>query len=368
MPAKSTKITKKKKFVFFACFVGKILFMRILIIGGTKFLGRHLIKAAQQNNHEVTLFNRGKFSQEDFKNVDQIHGDRNADLEKLSGGNWDACIDTCGYLPQTVATSAEFLADKVNQYVFISSGSVYAETSEPNYDEQTATAKLTKEQKEKFENFDLNQELNGLVLGESYGALKVLCEEAAERAMPNRVLNIRAGMIVGAFDWTDRFAYWVMRVARGSEMLAPGTPENFVQLIDARDLSEWIIKMIENGETGIYNATSVSLDLTFGKMLEEMKTTLESDARFVWADEKFLAANNVQPWSDMPFYLPESDAATQNFLTMNVDRALSKNLKIRSLKETVRDVFNWRKSQDFAMKAGISAERESELLAKWHKQ
>jgi 2'-hydroxyisoflavone reductase len=342
--------------------------MKILIIGGTKFLGRHLINAALGNDYEVTIFNRGQFSREDFENVKQIHGNRNADLEKLNGGYWDACIDTCGYLPQTVKASAEFLADKTNQYVFISSGSVYAETSEPHYDEKTATAKLTEEQKEKFENFDLNQELNGLVLGESYGALKVLCEEAAEKAMPNRVLNVRAGMIVGAFDWTDRFAYWVMRVARGGEIFAPGTPKNFVQLIDARDLSAWIIGMIENGETGTYNATSKSLDLTFGKMLEEMKTALESDAQLVWADENFLTANNVQPWSEMPFYLPESNAETRNFLTMNVDQALSKGLKTRSLSETIREVFNWRKSQNFAMKAGISAERERELLAEWYKR
>lgn len=342
--------------------------MKILIIGGTKFLGRHLIDAALANDHEVTLFNRGKFSREEFENVEQIHGDRHADLEKLSGGNWDAVIDTCGYLPQSVKKSAEFLADKVKQYVFISSGSVYAETSEPNYDEQTATAKLATEQKEKFENFDTNQELNGLVLGESYGALKVLCEEAAGRAMPNRVLNVRAGMIVGAFDWTDRFAYWVMRVASGGEVLAPGAPENFVQLIDVRDLSEWIIEMIERGETGIFNATSAPFDLTFGKMLDAMKSALATDAEFVWADEKFLVENNVAPWSEMPFYLPESDDAARNFLTMNVDRALSKNLKFRPLGETVRDVFEWRKSQHHQMRAGISAERERELLDKLRNQ
>ena len=338
--------------------------MKILIIGGTKFLGRHLINAALENDHEVTLFNRGQFSQEEFKNVEQIHGDRNFDLENLGGRSWDSVIDTCGYLPQTVRKSAEFLKDKVNQYVFISSGSVYADTSEANYDETTETGKLNAKQRGKFENIDPKQELNGLVLGESYGALKKLCEEAAESVMPNRVLNVRAGMIVGAFDWTDRFNYWVMRVANGGEVLAPGTPSNFVQLIDARDLSEWIIKMIEENVNGIFNVTSKSLNLTFGKMLEEMKDATGSDAEFVWADDKFLSENNVAPWSEMPFYLPESDEDVRNFLTMNVDKALAKGLKFRPLSDTITGALNWRKDQDFEMKAGISTERETELLNK----
>lgn len=339
--------------------------MKILIIGGTKFLGRHLINAALENEHKVTLFNRGRsYSDDKIENAEQIHGDRNSDLKKLGGRNWDAVIDTCGFLPQTVKTSAEFFKDKANQYVFISSGSVYADTSKANYDESTETGKLDAEQQEKFENFDLNQELNGIVLGESYGALKVLCEEAAEIAMPNRVLSVRAGMIVGKFDWTDRFNYWVMRVGRGGEILAPGMPEGFVQLIDARDLSEWIVKMIEENVKGIFNVTSKSLDLTFGKMLEEVKDATGSDAEFIWANDKFLTENNVAPWSEMPFYLPESDEDVRNFLTMNIDKALAKGLKFRPLSETILDVLSWRKNQDFEMKAGISAERETELLNK----
>ena len=342
--------------------------MKILIIGGTKFLGRHLLDAGLRKNHEVTLFNRGKkYADEAIPNVEEIHGDRSIDLEKLSGKTFDVVIDTCGYLPQTVEKSAEFLAERVNQYVFISSGSVYSDTSKANYDEKTATAKLDAKQKEKFENIDWNQELNGLVLGESYGALKVLCEAAAESAMPNRVLNVRAGMIVGGFDWTDRFTYWVMRVARGGDILAPGKPENFVQLIDVRDLSEWIIKMVEENVAGIFNVTGKPFDLTFGKMLDEIKTATKTQAEFIWADEKFLSENNVAPWSEMPFYLPESDESARNFLTMNVDKALAKNLKLRPLSETILEVFDWRKTQDFEMKAGISAEREKELIERWGK-
>ena len=254
------------------------------------------------------------------------------------------------------------MRDKINQYVFISSGSVYANTRRANYDETTATKTLDAEQQKEVEKIDPKGELDGLVLGENYGALKALCEKAAENAMPNRVLSVRAGMIVGKFDWTDRFAYWVMRVAEGGKILAPGVPENFVQLIDARDLSDWIIKMIEENVTGTFNVTSKSLDLTFGKMLDEIKIATESDAELIWADEGFLTENNVAPWSEMPFYLPESDETLRNFLTMNVDKALAKNLKFRPLNDTITEVLNWRENQDFEMKAGISDEREKQLI------
>lgn len=339
--------------------------MKILIIGGTKFLGRHLLDAALENNHEVTLFNRGKkYSDEEIPSVEEVHGDRNFELEKLSGRKFDAVIDTCGYLPQTVKKSAEFFADKANQYVFISSGSVYQYGMKADYDETAETAKLSESEREKFENFDLTQELNGIVLGESYGALKKLCEESAEKAMPNRVLNVRAGMIVGEFDWTDRFNYWVMRIEKGGEILAPGSGKSFVQLVDAKDLSEWIIKAIEENLTGIFNVTSKSLDLTFDKFLEEIKSATKSNAEFIWASEEFLTENKVAPWSEMPFYLPESDGNYKNFLTMNVDKALENGLKFRPLGETVLDVKNWREKQNFEMKAGISREREKELLEK----
>ena len=340
--------------------------MKILIIGGTKFLGRHLVDAALKNDHEVTLFNRGrKYSDEKIETVEQIHGDRNADLEKLGDRNWDAVIDTCGYLPQTVKAAAEFLADKVKQYVFISSASVYPETPEPNYDETTRTAKLDEEQQKAVEKIDPKSELTGAILGENYGALKKLCEEAAEKTMPNRVLNVRAGMIVGAFDPTDRFTYWVMRVAKGGEVLAPGKPENLVQLIDARDLSEWIIKMIEENTTGSFNVTGKPFKLDFGKMLDAMKTATDAQAKFVWVDEEFLVENKVSPWGEMPFYLPESAEQMRGFLAMNVDKALAQNLKFRPLRDTILDVLTWREKQNFAMRAGISGEREKALLQKW---
>lgn len=343
--------------------------MKILIIGGTKFLGRHLTNAALKHNHEVTLFNRGrKYSDDEIEGVEQIHGDRNSDLERLAGRSWDAVIDTCGYLPQTVKASALALRDAVNQYVFISSGSVYADVSRPNYDETTRTAQLNEQQEKEVEKIDPKSELTGPVLGEYYGALKALCEREAEKAMPGRVLSVRAGMIVGAFDPTDRFTYWVVRVAKGGKVLAPGNPKAPVQLIDARDLSEWILRMIEENENGIYNVTSKPFELTFGKMLEEIKTASRSDAEFVWVSDEFLNRERVSPWGEMPFYLSESKKEIKNFLTMNVDKALQKDLKFRSLSDTVLETLNWRRAKSDELKAGISAEREKELLRKWQEQ
>ena len=340
--------------------------MKILIIGGTKFLGRHLITASLKNNHEITLFNRGKHSAEKIENVEQIHGDRNSDFAKLNGRNWDAVIDTCGYLPQTVKVSAEFLKDSVNQYVFISSISAYANFINVDFDETAPVAELTEEQQKQANEIDPKGELTGAILGEIYGALKALCEREAERAMPGRVLNVRSGLIVGAFDPTDRFTYWVMRVASGGEVLAPGTPSRCVQLIDARDISEWIINMIERRENGIYHATGKPFELTMKKMLEEIKSVSGSDTAFTWADEGFLNREKVAVWSEMPLYLPESNKEAHGFLSANIDKALEKGLSFRPLSETIRETLDWRRTKNDELKAGISAEREKELLEKWH--
>lgn len=341
--------------------------MKILIIGGTKFLGRHLIDAALQNGHEVTLFNRGKkYSDDKIETVEQIHGDRNTDLERLANRSWDVCIDTCGYLPQSVKASAEFLREKVNQYIFVSSISAYANFRQADFDETAPLAELTVEQKEAFGKIDPQGELTGAVLGEMYGALKVLCEREAETAMPNRVLIVRPGMIVGEFDFTDRVTYWMMRVAQGGEVLAPGKPNRFVQIIDAHDLAAWIVKMAEAGETGIFNATGKPFDLTFGEFLETIKTVTKSDAEFTWVTEEFLEKENVAPWNEMPLYLHESDADSQGLLSANIDKALAKGLQFSDLSETISKTLNWRKTVTGELKAGISAEREAELLAKWH--
>ena len=331
-------------------------------------MGRHLIDSVLARGEEVVLFNRGKHPADNMPDVEMVHGDRNLDLDRLQDRKWKAVIDTCGYLPGTVQTSAEALADPAERYIFISSMSAYADASRPDFDETTVLAELDPEQRERARAVDPHGDITAKSLGDLYGGLKVQCEQAAAAAMPGRVLTIRPGMIVGPYDPTDRFTYWVNRVAEGGEVLAPGGPDRFVQLVDARDLAEWTVEMAARGETGIYNATARPFEMTMDGMLARIKETTGSDAVFSWAREEFLTRENVQPWSEMPFYLPESDEDNKGFLSANVDKALAAGLKFRPFNETVRDTLEWRKSDAEKMRAGITRERETELLDKLHRE
>lgn len=340
--------------------------MKILIIGGTKFLGRHLVTAAIERNHSVTLFNRGVTSVGEVAGVELIQGDRNVDLDRLEGREFDTVIDTCGYLPEAMRVSSEALKDRIGLYIFVSSISAYADFSTPNFDESFPVARLDPEQEAKIAEIDLKSSLRSDDLGKMYGPLKALCEETVEEIIPGRVCIIRPGLIVGKYDNTDRFTYWVERVAKGGEILAPGDPNQFIQFIDAHDLAKWTIKMTEEKVRGIFNATGRPNEITMEGLLEGIKVAAKSDAEFRWVSEEFLSSENVAPWGEMPLYLPESDESLQGFLSANIDKALDKGLKFRPLSETVADILEWRKSNNSALKAGISAERESELLSKWH--
>ena len=344
--------------------------MKLLIIGGTRFLGRHLVAAALERGHEVTLFNRGQSSREQLPDVETIHGDRHTDLSKLTKRRWDVVIDTCGYLPRAVRAAAEVLRDSVELYVFISSQSAYANVSEPGVDESSPLATLTSEQLERANRVDtLGKPVYAELYGESYGGLKALCERAAEEIMPGRALVIRPGLIVGPYDHTDRFNYWVMRVSCGGEVLAPGRPARPVQFIDARDLAEWIISMTEERAVGVYNANCPPSRLTMEQVLEECKSVSGSDATLTWVSEDFLREENVAAWSQMPFWLPEKDAPQlQGFMFVNCDKAIAAGLCCRSLSDTIRDTLSWARSDrhDQELKAGIDAAREQTLLRKWH--
>src|SRR5579863_2076845 len=235
--------------------------MKLLILGGTVFLGRSIVEAALSRGHEVTLFNRGLHNPDLFPEVEKIRGNRNEDISLLQEGDrhWDATIDTSGYVPRAVQASAEALVGRVHHYTFISSISVFADFSKDGIDEQSPVGTLEDETVEEVTN-------------ESYGPLKALCEQAAERAMPGRVLVVRPGLIVGPNDVTDRFTYFPYRVAQGGEMLAPGEPEQQTQFIDVRDLAEWIVRMVEAGKTGTYNATGPDYALTMEQFLAECKS------------------------------------------------------------------------------------------------
>jgi 2'-hydroxyisoflavone reductase len=337
--------------------------MKLLILGGTRFLGRYLVTAARARDHEVTLFNRGHHASE--PDVETIQGDRYSDLTKLQGRRWDAMVDTCGMLPRAVRAAAEVLADSVDRYVFISSQNVYVDVSVPGVDETFPLRTLTTEQLAEANAIDTAGEPS---YGAMYGGLKALCEQAAEEVMPDRVLSIRPGLIVGPYDYTDRFTYWVVRVARGGEVLAPSRPERFVQFIDVRDLADWTVTMIERRAAGVYNANGPTNSVTMQDVLDQCKSVSDSDASFTWVSEDFLLQENVSAWTEMPLWLPE-DAAPhlKGFMFVNCDKAVQAGLRHRPLAGTISDTLTWYQSSDAneELKAGIDAEKEQTLLRKW---
>lgn len=329
--------------------------MKILIIGGTVFLGRHLVEWALERGHEVTLFNRGQHHPDLFPNVEKLRGDRDGGLDVLRGRKWDAAIDTSGFVPRVVRASAELLADAVSHYTFVSSLSVYADISRPGIDESAPVGQLEDETVEEVTN-------------ETYGPLKALCEQAAERAMPGRVFTVRPGLIAGPYDPTDRFTYWPVRVARGGEVLAPGRPERSIQIIDARDLAAWIIRAIERNLTGVYNADGPERQLSMKELLETSEKVGGRDANFVWVDDQFLLDAGVEPWSEVPLWIPESDPMAAGFFAFDCSKTIAAGLTFRALYGTVRDTLGWAATRptDYKWQAGLKPEQEAELLKAWH--
>ncbi len=331
--------------------------MHLLIIGGSVFLGRALVEAALAQGHTITLFNRGRSNPGLFPGVTEIHGDRSNDLHLLQGQRWDAVIDTCGYVPRVVRQSAELLASATDHYTFISTLSVYADTSTLWLDESGALATLADETVEE-------------VTGETYGPLKALCERVVEQAFPTRSLIIRPGLIVGPYDPSDRFSYWPWRIAQGGEVLAPGRPARPIQFIDVRDLAEWTLRMVEREQTGQYNAVGPDPRPTMEELLHTARHVSGSDARFTWVSEEFLQEQQVGPWMAMPLWIPESDPNVAGFFATNINRALAAGLTFRSVEETLRATLDWLplRPSDREWRAGISREREAELLALWHQR
>jgi 2'-hydroxyisoflavone reductase len=317
--------------------------VRLLVLGGTKFLGRAIVEAALARGHELTLFNRGQTNAELFPEVEHLTGDRDGDLTALEGGRWDAAVDTSGYFPRIVRESAELLARRADHYTFISSVSVYADMSTgPN--EESPIGTLEDETVE-----DLGEQF------ENYGPLKALCEQAAERAFPGRALIVRPGLIVGPHDPTDRFTYWPRRLARGGEILAPGPPERPAQFVDVRDLAEWIVRAIEDGLTGVFNATNTGV--SFGDVL--------ADADVTWVTDEFLVEHGVGEWMELPLWIADSSMAGMS--DTDVSRAVAAGLRFRPVEETVRDTAAWDAARgDYTPNAGLAPEREADLLDAWH--
>jgi 2'-hydroxyisoflavone reductase len=319
--------------------------VRLLVLGGPRFLGRALADAALSRGHELTFFNRGRTGPELYPEIERIVGDRQGDLTALDGRSWDAVVDTSGYRPSDVRASAGELAGS-GRYCFVSSVSVYADFSVPA-NEESAVAQLG----------DLPADE---VTDESYGPLKALCEDAVRAVFDDRALVLRPGLIVGPHDPTGRFTYWPHRIARGGEVLAPGPPERRTQVIDVRDLAEWAIELCERGVSGTYNATHPGVSLA--ELLETCSEVSASGARITWVSDEFLLEQGVGQWMELPLWLADPAFAAAD--DVDVGRALAAGLRFRPLAETVRGALELAET---TQAAGLAPEREAELLAAWHR-
>lgn len=330
--------------------------MKLLVLGGTRFLGRHVVELATLRGHDVTMFNRGQTNPELFPSVEALHGDRDGDLAALVGRQWDAVIDVCGYVPRVVAQSVAILREHVPHYTFISSISVYPNFPELGMDESYPVDVLP------------DDALDSEDIGKYYGALKALCEKEVEEAYGVNALIVRPGLIVGPHDPTDRFTYWPHRFSDGGSVLVPGERTRTIQFIDARDLALWTLDMVERKQSGVYNATGPLHHFTMENLVDVCTDVVREDgtsAQAVWVDEAFLKEHQVGAWVELPLWIPE-EANWPGFGDVSIEKAKANGLTCRSVEETVRDTLAWSKSRsEFQWKAGLSRERETELLKAW---
>lgn len=334
--------------------------LRILILGGTGFLGPHQVRYALSRGHAITLFNRGRTNPQLFPEVEKLRGDRDNDLEALKGREWDVVIDNSASVPRWVRQSAQLLEGSVDRYLFVSSISVYSDNSIVGMDESgpIATIPDTEPEPEK-------------VNGQTYGPMKAMCEQEAEKAFPSRTTIVRPGLIVGPGDTSDRFTYWPVRIDRGGEVLAPGNPTDPVQIVDVRDLAGWMIRMLEDGHTGVHNATGPESPLSMGEMLYGIRAVTTGEISFTWVDADFLAAHRVRPWSHMPTWIPPREGM-EGFSRVDCSRAIDNGLTFRPLAATARDTIDWFKTlpaeRQERMRAGLPPQREAEVLTAWRER
>ena len=330
--------------------------LRILILGGTTFIGPHQIKYALDRGHEVSIFTRGQteppFFHDYFERVEQLTGDRDNDLSALEGREWDAVIDNSASIPRWVSMTTELLRDRVDRYLFVSSISAYADFATVGIDETYPVGQLSAPDVES--------------MGE-YGPMKARCEAINTEVFGENAINVRPGLIIGPGDNTDRWTYWPVRVARGGEVLAPNSPTDPVQNIDARDLSEWIVRLVEtSGHGGTYNATSEVQQ--FGTMLDEIRAGVGSDATFTWVSTEFMAAHEVRPWGHMTNWFPP-EGEMIGISQVSVAAAIEGGLTFRPIGDTARDTVEWWLSLPEERRAepgaGLPAEKEAEVLAAW---
>jgi 2'-hydroxyisoflavone reductase len=325
--------------------------VRILVFGGTRFLGRAIADAAIARGHDLTLFHRGLSNPALWPQARHLRGDRIRDLDLAKGAAFDVVVDTSGFEVFAVRAAARAVRE-ASRYVFVSSISVYADRS--RMDEEGPVSTVA----------DAESATLGL---ENYGALKAACERALEDELPGRVLSVRAGKIDGPHDVDGRFRWWLCRIAKGGEVLAPGDPDAIVQEIDVRDLATWIVHAAEVGSTGVVNATGEPM--TMRTFLETIRDVLGSGARFTWVPDEILVRDGVAPYSEMPYWIPGSAGVKP----VPIERATRTGLRFRPFAETVRDTWEWmqrswddeahvRAQRRLTIPAGIDAEREAKLL------
>jgi nucleoside-diphosphate-sugar epimerase len=327
----------------------------VLVLGGTGFIGPHMVREFLRRGHAVTLFNRGKTDDELFRDLETIHGDRDGGLDGLKGRLWDVVIDNSGYVPRLVADSARTLAGSVDHYVYISSISAYASFSKPN-DESSPLAKMEDESIEE-------------VNGETYGPLKALCEKrAAEEFGSDHLTVLRPTFVCGPGDYTDRFTYWVVRTAQGGEMLWPGDPTGALQIIDVRDLAAFTTACAERHTAGIFNTVAPVGANTFGDLFEFSHSISGSSTRPVWVDAGFIADHEVAAERGLPLWNAPGTGEDAVFQVSGA-RARAAGLVNRPMRETVRDLLQWWKTlpedRTAKLRSGLSREQEAELLAAW---
>jgi 2'-hydroxyisoflavone reductase len=331
---------------------------KVLVMGGTGFLGPHVVDSLLAAGHEVVLFNRGKTNPSLYPALEKLVGDRTGDVSALVDREFDAVVDTNGYFPRFVRIPLEVLKDDVGQYVFVSTCSVYPRLGEIAIDESSEVAEISAEDAEKA--------ADEKRIGPLYGALKVACEREAEKLMPGRVTVLRPGLIVGPGDPTDRFTYWPVRVAQGGEVLAPGKPHWETQVTDVRDIADFVVKVIADATLGVFNVDGLAKPIALSEILETSKRVSESDARFTWVDVAFLGEHGLRPWADLPAWFPPPEGADQ-VPTVSSEKAIAAGLAFRPLATTIADTLEFHRSRgpDYAARWTLTREKEAEVLAAW---
>jgi len=320
--------------------------MKLLVLGGTKFLGRAVVETALERGHEVTLFNRGETNPDLFPETEKLRGDREGELSGLEGRSWDAAVDPSGYVPHVVRASAELLAGSVGCYLFVSSISVYADASRGPSEESSLEPLGDRPLDRLADDYS------------NYGPLKALCEDAVRDVFREEALVVRPGLIVGPHDPTGRFTYWPHRIARGGQVIAPGPADRRIQFVDVRDLGSWLVDLCERRQAGTFNATHPGL--AWGELAETCREVAGSDARFIWVSDEFLVEQGVGEWMELPLWIQDPEWAGTH--STDVSRAVAAGLRFRPLAETVRATLEEAQPTE---EAGLATDRERELLEAW---